>query len=64
MPVEMSEEPMHQDKVSRVTLWGVNVGDSWRNGWPVRGRTDDLLLFDRENKPKAVVNATIQAAKR
>ncbi|MBC3538569.1 endo-1,4-beta-xylanase [Rufibacter sp. H-1] len=52
----------HQDKISRVTLWGVSDKDSWRNGWPVRGRTDYPLLFDRENKPKAVVNAIIQAA--
>ncbi|RNI26827.1 endo-1,4-beta-xylanase [Rufibacter latericius] len=53
----------HQDKISRVTLWGVSDKDSWRNGWPVRGRTDYPLLFDRDNKPKAVVNSIIQAAK-
>ncbi|WP_207431382.1 endo-1,4-beta-xylanase [Sabulibacter ruber] len=53
----------HQDKISRVTLWGVSDKDSWRNGWPVRGRTDYPLLFDRDNKPKAVVKSIIQAAK-
>lgn len=52
----------HQDKISRVTLWGVSDGDSWRNGWPVRGRTDYPLLFDRANKPKPVVSAIIQVA--
>ncbi|MFB9863762.1 endo-1,4-beta-xylanase [Rufibacter immobilis] len=52
----------HQDKISRVTLWGVSDKDSWRNGWPVRGRTDYPLLFDREYKPKAVVKSIIQAA--
>ncbi|GGH15598.1 endo-1,4-beta-xylanase [Sphingobacterium alkalisoli] len=45
----------HQDKISRVTVWGVGDGDSWRNGWPMRGRTDYPLLFDREYKPKSVV---------
>src|SRR5699024_2696643 len=34
----------HQDKISRVTLWGVNDGHSWKNGWPIRGRTDYPLL--------------------
>lgn len=42
----------HKDKISRVTFWGVNDGQSWLNGWPVRGRTNYPLLFDRENKPK------------
>ncbi|MEZ0607813.1 endo-1,4-beta-xylanase [Fibrella sp. WM1] len=42
----------HKDKVTRVTFWGVNDGDSWLNGWPVRGRTNYPLLFDRKNQPK------------
>jgi endo-1,4-beta-xylanase len=52
----------HHDKISRVTLWGVNDGDSWKNGWPVRGRTDYPLLFNRDNSPKTVVNEIIQLA--
>lgn len=50
----------HQDKISRVTLWGVNDGDSWKNGWPIRGRTDYPLLFDRNNQEKPVVRSIIQ----
>jgi endo-1,4-beta-xylanase len=42
----------HSDKISRVTFWGVNDGQSWLNGWPVRGRTNYPLLFDRDNNPK------------
>lgn len=42
----------HKDKVTRVTFWGVNDGDSWLNNWPVRGRTSYPLLFDRNNQPK------------
>lgn len=42
----------HQDKISRVTFWGVNDGQSWLNGWPIKGRTNYPLLFDREFKPK------------
>lgn len=42
----------HKDKITRVTFWGVNDGQSWLNGWPVRGRTNYPLLFDREFNPK------------
>ncbi len=42
----------HKDKISRITFWGVNDGHSWLNGWPIRGRTNYPLLFDREFKPK------------
>ena len=42
----------HKDKVTRVTFWGVNDGQSWLNDWPVRGRTNYPLLFDRQFKPK------------
>lgn len=52
----------HADKISRVTFWGVQDGNSWRNYWPVRGRTDYPLLFDRECKPKAAFDAVVAAA--
>jgi len=35
------------DKIDRVTWWGTYDGMSWRNDWPVKGRTDYPLLFDR-----------------
>lgn len=54
----------HQDNISRVTLWGVNDENSWKNDWPVSGRTDYPLLFDRENKPKPVVMDIIDLAKK
>lgn len=50
----------YEDKIHRVTLWGVNDSDSWKNNWPIRGRTDYPLLFDRENNPKLVVGSIIQ----
>lgn len=53
----------HQDVISRVTTWGVNDGNSWKNNWPVRGRTDYPLLFDRQNNPKPVVEKIIKKAK-
>ncbi len=45
----------HSGIVSRVTLWGVADSDSWRNDWPMEGRTDYPLLFDRNHQPKSVV---------
>lgn len=42
----------NSDKISRVTAWGVSDDDSWKNGWPIRGRTDYPLLFDRNLQPK------------
>lgn len=49
----------HRDKIERVTFWGVHDGQSWRNNWPVRGRTDYPLLFDRELRPKSAFQAVI-----
>ena len=54
----------HKDVISRVTTWGVNDGQSWKNNWPVRGRTDYPLLFDRKNQPKPVVKLIIEEARK
>jgi endo-1,4-beta-xylanase len=42
----------HSDKISRVTFWGLHDGRSWLNNWPVRGRTNYSLIFDRKMKLK------------
>jgi endo-1,4-beta-xylanase len=52
----------HRDKISRVTFWGVNDGQSWLNNWPVRGRTNYPLLFDRNYQPKPAFEAVIKTA--
>jgi endo-1,4-beta-xylanase len=49
--------------VTRVTFWGVADGDSWLNGWPVRGRTSYPLLFDRAGQPKPAFFAVIRMAR-
>jgi endo-1,4-beta-xylanase len=53
----------HAGQVSRVTLWGVYDKTSWLNNWPVRGRTNYPLLFDRNYKPKPAFYAVIKTAK-
>jgi endo-1,4-beta-xylanase len=50
----------YQGKVSRVTTWGISDGRSWKNNFPVRGRTDYPLLFDRNHQPKPVVDEIIK----
>lgn len=52
----------HRDKIDRVTVWGVTDGDSWKNNWPVPGRTDYPLLFDRNYRPKSFVADIIDIA--
>jgi endo-1,4-beta-xylanase len=50
----------NKEIVTRVTFWGVTDGDSWLNYWPVRGRTNYPLLFDRSGKPKPAYMAIIK----
>ncbi len=47
----------HKEKISRVTFWGVNDGHSWLNNWPIRGRTNYPLLFDRNLDKKPAYHA-------
>jgi endo-1,4-beta-xylanase len=52
----------YRNVMSRVTVWGLTDADSWRNDWPVRGRTDDCLLFDRKYTPKPAFAAVVAEA--
>ncbi len=49
----------HKDKFSRVTLWAVHDGQSWRSYLPIRGRKDFPMLFDRRCKPKPAFDAIV-----
>ena len=52
----------HSEDVTRVTFWGLTDADSWKNNFPVRGRTDYPLAFGRDMKPKPFVNTIIEMA--
>lgn len=52
----------HHAVIDRVTMWGVNDSHSWKNNWPVKGRTDYPLLFDRNFQPKPAVSQIIEIA--
>lgn len=52
----------NSDKIKRVTVWGLNDAQTWRNDWPIKGRKDYPVFFDRENQPKPIVEEIIKAA--
>ncbi len=52
----------YQKHIDRVTLWGVSDNNTWRNNWPMKGRTDYPLLFDRNYQAKPFVNELISLA--
>lgn len=52
----------HQD-IIRVNFWCLNDGNSWRNDFPIKGRTDYATLFDRQSRPKAVIEKLIKLVK-
>jgi endo-1,4-beta-xylanase len=52
----------NRDAVTRITFWGVSDGDSWKNNWPIRGRTNYPLLFDRKWQPKPAFYSVIEIA--
>ncbi len=52
----------HRGTVTRVTFWNVSDGDSWLNDWPVEGRKNYPLLFDRNGQPKPAYDAVIRVA--
>lgn len=50
----------HRDKIKRVTFWGTTDRYSWLNNWPIKGRTNYPLLFDREGRPKPAFEAVVE----
>jgi endo-1,4-beta-xylanase len=53
----------HADRIDRINFWGVHDGQSWLNNWPIQGRTDYPLLFDRDLQPKPAFFAVVKTAK-
>jgi len=48
--------------VKRVTMWGLHDGVSWKNNFPIRGRTNYPLLFDRDLQPKPAYRRLLEMA--
>ncbi len=51
----------HRKHISRITFWNVTDADSWLNNFPIKGRTDYPLLFDRKGKTKPAFDAVIKS---
>ena len=52
-----------RDKIDRVTLWGIHDGMSWKNGYPVPGRTNYPLLWNRDGTAKPALDAILDIPK-
>ena len=50
----------HRKDIQRVSYWCLNDGISWRNDFPIKGRTDYATLFDRQNRPKTFISQLIE----
>lgn len=48
-------------EVKNITFWGSHDGRSWLNNFPVTGRTNYPLLFDRDLEPKPAYYAALKA---
>jgi endo-1,4-beta-xylanase len=51
----------HRGEVSRVTLWGVTDAQSWLHNFPIPGRVNYPLLWDRQGQPKPAFDAVVEA---
>ena len=49
-----------RDAITRVSLWGVHDGMSWKNDYPIPDRTNYPLLFDRARQPKPALDAVLK----
>lgn len=50
----------YRGTIDRVTFWGTDDGHTWLNNWPVRGRHNHPMLFDREMRPKPAYDAVVR----
>jgi endo-1,4-beta-xylanase len=53
----------HQAAVSRVTFWGVTDAHSWLHDFPIPGRVNYPLLWDRQGRPKPAFDAVVEVLK-
>lgn len=49
-----------RDKIDRVTLWGLTDDTSWKNGYPVPGRTNYPLLWNRDYTPHKALQSVLE----
>jgi endo-1,4-beta-xylanase len=52
----------YSEVIDRVTVWGLTDNTTWLNNFPIRGRKDYPVLFDRNNQRKPIVEQMIKMA--
>ena len=52
----------YRESIYTVTFWGLTDADSWLNNFPVRGRTNYAMVFDREGLPKSAYYSILEVA--
>jgi endo-1,4-beta-xylanase len=57
------ERLLKHPSVVNITFWGSHDGRSWLNNFPVTGRTNHALLFDRQLKNKPAHAAVLEVFK-
>jgi endo-1,4-beta-xylanase len=50
--------------VARVTFWGVSDAHTWLHNFPIPGRVNYPLLWDREGRPKPALDAVVEVLKK
>ena len=50
----------HRAAISRVTFWGVTDAQSWLHDFPIPGRINYPLLWDRLGRPKPALDAVAE----
>jgi endo-1,4-beta-xylanase len=51
----------HRESIPRVTFWALTDADTWLNGFPIPGRVNHPMLWDREGRPKPAFDAVLEA---
>lgn len=50
----------YKSNIERVTFWGTSDAQSWKNSYPMKGRTDYPLLFDRKFNSKPAYHSLLK----
>lgn len=58
---EIVSTVVRRPAVTTLGFWGTHDGRSWLNDFPVKGRTNHPLLFDRNLQPKPAFDAVLKA---
>lgn len=53
----------HKDTVQRMGFWCTNDANSWRNDFPIKGRTEYSTLFNRDSSEKPFIKDLIDLVK-